>query len=148
MPNLTFDERDDAQNVLCTGMPQVGERLRIALDNRRSRVIGATKTTRFAGRVVPLPHYNAPDEFGLYVEGSPAPLRAIRLSRCWSINGVRVHAAPAGPAPVATQRTRVIDVPGSKGNMYQVRVNSDGSKTCTCVGFGFRHYCKHVEQVK
>lgn len=143
MPDLTYDER-----VVLADLPRVGEHVRVALDNRQSRVIGATRTTRFAGRVVPLAYRTAPDEFGLYVAGSPSPLRAVRLSRCWSINGVRVQVAPVQAAPLVSQRTRVVEVIGSKGDVYEVRVNSDGGKTCTCVGFGFRHYCKHIDGVK
>lgn len=33
------------------------------------------------------------------------------------------------------------------GETYSVRLNN-GYWTCTCVGFGFRRKCKHIEEIK
>lgn len=44
-------------------------------------------------------------------------------------------------------KIKSIEVKGSKGNMYTVS-NINGSLSCSCVGFGFRRRCKHVEQAK
>lgn len=38
-------------------------------------------------------------------------------------------------------------VKGSKDSLYQVRYEH-GMWNCSCVGFGFRRKCKHIDQIK
>ena len=38
-------------------------------------------------------------------------------------------------------------VEGSEGNIYTVTAR-DSLWSCTCVGFGWRHRCKHIETTK
>lgn len=40
--------------------------------------------------------------------------------------------------------TNLVKVAGSKGNTYWV---DPDQKTCTCPGFQFRNYCKHIDEV-
>lgn len=40
-------------------------------------------------------------------------------------------------------------VPSSKGNKeYTITVGPRGALFCTCVGFGYRHHCRHVDDIK
>lgn len=43
----------------------------------------------------------------------------------------------------------VREVLSSKGTKtYTVKVRTDGMKSCTCPGFTYRRFCKHVEALK
>lgn len=42
---------------------------------------------------------------------------------------------------------RVWNITGSKGNKYTV-TKDHGYYSCSCIGFGFRRHCKHVDTVK
>ena len=55
----------------------------------------------------------------------------------------RVDISVFGPI-VKEQKTSIIEVKGSKGNVYRVDTEA---KTCTCPGFGFRGECKHIKEV-
>jgi hypothetical protein len=37
-------------------------------------------------------------------------------------------------------------VNGSMGNKYTIELNDDGSKTCSCLGYKYRQYCKHINK--
>ena len=51
---------------------------------------------------------------------------------------------PVSPPDASVRSWAVV---GSKGAHYTVRANQ-GRYTCACPGFGWRHKCKHIEQVK
>jgi len=44
----------------------------------------------------------------------------------------------------STAKTNLIEINGSKGNVYFV---DKETKTCTCLGFTFRGTCKHIGEV-
>ena len=44
-------------------------------------------------------------------------------------------------------REKVFEVEGTRGNKYTVKQAKNGLWSCTCVGFGFRHKCKHVTKI-
>lgn len=48
---------------------------------------------------------------------------------------------------LAEQGTKEFQIKGSKGNEYTVTLRG-GEWSCTCVGFGFRRKCKHIEKAK
>ncbi len=54
--------------------------------------------------------------------------------------------------PAAPQSAREWKVRGSKGNEYIVTQRGSDSRqiffSCTCVGYGFRRKCKHVDSIK
>ena len=44
---------------------------------------------------------------------------------------------------------KVYKVMSSKGNKeYEVNMNISGSLECSCMGYGFRRRCRHIEEVK
>jgi len=51
----------------------------------------------------------------------------------------------ANPAP--TTSSREWSVKGSKGNTYCV-VERGGSWGCSCVGYGYRRKCRHIDETK
>ena len=51
------------------------------------------------------------------------------------------------PLPTSTP-DKVYKVLSSKGDKeYQVNYNASGSLECSCVGYGFRRKCRHIDQV-
>lgn len=54
-------------------------------------------------------------------------------------------AVPQEEQPAKPQG-QVWTVAGSKGNKYLVNLNA-GHWSCTCPGFGFRHRCRHVDEI-
>ena len=43
---------------------------------------------------------------------------------------------------------KVYKVTSSKGNKeYEVSIDSSGSFSCTCPGYGFRRQCRHIKEV-
>jgi len=69
------------------------------------------------------------------------PVRSIDMARVVSINGVKSKSVKA-----AVSKTRTWIVAGSRGQNYIV-TEENGRRSCTCVGFGFRHQCKHLNMV-
>jgi hypothetical protein len=64
------------------------------------------------------------------------PVREIHPSVIVSIDDNLVaHTAP---------KPKVLEVAGSKGNVYTVVLEPSGHKTCSCSGFAFRRACKHL----
>lgn len=49
------------------------------------------------------------------------------------------------PGKAAEPEGRVIEVKGSKGDVYKV-TELNGNYSCTCSGFKFRGQCRHVSQ--
>jgi hypothetical protein len=48
------------------------------------------------------------------------------------------------PAPVKAVKLQTRTVKGSKGNTYIVRTRADGKEECSCPGYSFRRFCKHL----
>jgi len=67
------------------------------------------------------------------------PVRSIDMARVVSINGAKAKI-------IVAPKSRTWLVKGSKGNTYTV-TEDKGRRSCTCVGFGFRQYCKHLNMV-
>ncbi len=51
------------------------------------------------------------------------------------------------PVKESEPQGQVWTVQGSKGNQYFVNLNGN-HWSCTCPGFGFRHRCRHVEELQ
>jgi len=67
------------------------------------------------------------------------PVRSIDMARVVSINGAKAKI-------IVAPKSRTWLVKGSKGNTYTV-TEDNGRRSCNCVGFGFRQYCKHLNMV-
>ena len=53
-----------------------------------------------------------------------------------------------GPVKIVKKTYSKHKVKGSTGKTYEVVIDSTNGDSCSCTGFGFRRYCKHIEQVK
>ena len=52
------------------------------------------------------------------------------------------------PLPDSSKVDKVYKVLSSKGDKeYQVNYNASGSLECSCVGYGFRRKCRHIDQI-
>lgn len=80
------------------------------------------------------------DEFNMTTDMKSFPVRTISLTNVISIDGIKVGDLPKDD-------TRIVDVKGSKGDIYKVTVRNGVGQSCTCTGFGFRKRCSHLSQV-
>lgn len=152
------------------GKPEVGRRVRV-VTRWKEIWYWATKPYRDyikIGEVIPSASYDNPDTFRIFDElrneVSVVPLPyVVQLSnaqstyrRCLTTQDraiLRVYARKQAKAQQSTQTAHSVDtkkswkVKGSKGDIYVVTKDGD-TWHCTCVGFGFRHQCKHLTLVK
>lgn len=70
------------------------------------------------------------------------PIRAVAFCNILKVNGKKFTYKETKKAEKPKART--VEVAGSKGNVYTVTIKANGSRSCTCVGFGFNHKCKHL----
>ena len=70
------------------------------------------------------------------------PIRIDLRGRKFAINSVQFKTELTEPEPEG----RVIEVRGSKGDIYQV-TELNGNLSCTCSGFRFRGDCKHIKEL-
>ena len=48
------------------------------------------------------------------------------------------------PKQVKPFQPKTRTVKGSKGNVYVIRTRADGKEECSCPGYSFRRFCKHL----
>lgn len=84
-----------------------------------------------------------PDTVRITSDDPMVECRVIYFKTIISVDGKPFTYAKPTDKPVP----RTYEVPGSKGDKYTVTVKPNGTKHCTCKGFGFRHHCKHIEAV-
>ena len=70
------------------------------------------------------------------------PIRIDLRGRKFAVNSVQFKTELKEPEPEG----RVIEVRGSKGDIYQV-TELNGNLSCTCSGFRFRGDCKHIKEL-
>ena len=70
------------------------------------------------------------------------PIRIDLRGRKFAVNSVQFKTELTEPEPEG----RVIEVRGSKGDIYQV-TELNGNLSCTCSGFRFRGECKHIKEL-
>ena len=83
---------------------------------------------------------------GRYAVAGSTWIRVPEDTKFEDLDKYMVYEAKRHVSPVDAS-VRSWAVVGSKGAHYTVRANH-GRYTCTCPGFGWRHTCKHIEQVK
>jgi hypothetical protein len=117
---------------------------------RLPEVFGEQPTTlTFAGKIVGRADYDPKDSLRITGDNR-MPIRVITFAKIVSYNGKpfkytpTVAVDPKKPAP-----PKVVKVEGSKpGKFYDLTISADGSKMCSCPGFGFRGSCKHIDNYK
>ena len=70
------------------------------------------------------------------------PIRIDLRGRKFAVNSVQFQTELTEQEPEG----RVIEVRGSKGDVYQV-TDVNGNLSCTCSGFRFRGECKHIKEL-
>lgn len=89
--------------------------------------------------------FTAPSGQRYAVAGSvwvPVPLNTTRATL-----GRFMTWEPAEAKPPSLTESREWSVAGSKGNTYCV-VERDGAWGCSCVGYGYRRTCRHINEIK
>jgi hypothetical protein len=111
------------------------------------------ETTEFAGAVAPNHVYLLDDSktkmfaYVKFGKGKPEvfskPIRIDTRGRKFVVNQLqfKIDVEPEVP------EGRVIEVAGSKGNVYKV-TELNGNYSCTCSGFKFRGDCRHTKEVQ
>ena len=103
-----------------------------------ARCAGMPETYRLTGEIIPNPRWAGPDKIAMMVADRYTPLRIIQKS-----NIIGKFYEPKIVAPV----NKTWKVSGSKNNTYIVTADA-GRFSCTCVGYQFRHECKHINKLK
>lgn len=104
------------------------------------------KTLIYKGKVVGSADYDPKDSIRITGDHQ-MPIRVITKAKIVNYNGKPFKYTPTldpkKPAPPKT-----VQVEGSKGKTYTLTIKEDGSKSCSCPGFGFRGSCKHIDNYK
>ena len=58
--------------------------------------------------------------------------------------GRKFQALKVNPFKKIKEKSTVIKIAGSKGNIYSI---DTADKTCTCPGYSFRGSCKHIKEL-
>lgn len=110
-------------------------------DGPPSTLFQVEPTIDITGKVVNTPPWvKDPNCFAIFVANTPVPLRIINSKHVLAINGMEQGTEPEAKVETFT-------VAGSKGDAYTV-TSENGRWACTCVGFGFRKDCKHIQAAK
>jgi len=124
----------------------IGETVTVEMPNFSAVLTGPnahldSKTFKVTGKVIAPPAWLKDKEhFALFVADSPVPVRVFDRRRVISIDGIQV-------SQEIDTSIRSFAIKGSKGEYYTV-LASKNAWTCTCVGFQFRKYCKHIDEAK
>lgn len=124
--------------------PQVGERI-LVTTRFTNHLYGARnpfKDDVYVGRVERDFKWLTPTQFVLSTpEDSEMPVRVIDLAYVVDLKGADGSAAKSQ----AVGQKRVVNITGSKGDVYTVVIEA-GKASCSCSGFQFRRTCKHVKE--
>lgn len=124
------------------------EEVTIEMEYRSPRlpeVFGEQPTTlTFTGKVVGSADYDPKDS--LRITGDQRmPIRVITFAKIVKFNGQPFKYTPTLD-PKKPAQPKVVQVEGSKpGKFYTITIKEDGSKSCSCPGFGFRGSCRHID---
>lgn len=81
---------------------------------------------------------------GTYVVSGSQWIPAPKGTTLKEVNWISTRPKKEAPMIITTSRWSVV---GSNGANYEVRFEH-GMWNCSCVGFGFRRKCKHIDQIK
>ena len=126
--------------------PQIGSEVTVTVRNAMAdfrHLYGSgviTEHVTFTGTVAPTERWqDAKRTLNLTTGIKSFPVRSIDMARVVSINGAKAKV-------IVAPKSHTWLVKGSKGNTYTV-TEENGRRSCTCVGFEFRHQCKHLNMV-
>jgi len=126
--------------------PQIGSEVTVTVRNAMAdfrHLYGSgviSEHVTFTGTVAPTERWqDAKRTLNLTTGIKSFPVRSIDMARVVSINGAKAKV-------IVAPKSHTWLVKGSKGNTYTV-TEENGRRSCTCVGFGFRHQCKHLNMV-
>ena len=127
-------------------IPKIGSEVTVTVRNAMAdfrHLYGSgviTEHVTFTGTVAPTERWqDAKRTLNLTTGIKSFPVRSIDMARVVSINGAKAKV-------IVAPKSRTWLVKGSKGNTYTV-TEENGRRSCTCVGFGFRQQCKHLNMV-
>ena len=112
--------------------------IRNNINNRGSAYIPDVSV--FTGDIIPNPNWIGSDSLCLSTGETWFPFRIIKKSEIVSSSTPIEYNAPK------TDRN-VFQAKGTKGNQYTI-TRGGTQWSCTCVGFGFRKDCKHINAAK
>ena len=92
----------------------------------------------FYGEPLPLPSWVEHDSICISAPDLPGKMRIFPKHQVVKIDDKQVEFKQK-----LSNTPQVIQVPGSKGEVYTATVHG-AKKTCTCAGFSFRRSCKHI----
>lgn len=127
-------------------IPKIGSEVTVTVRNAMAdfrHLYGSgviTEHVTFTGTVAPTERWqDAKRTLNLTTGIKSFPVRSIDMARVVSINGAKAKV-------IVAPKSRTWLVKGSKGNTYTV-TEENARRSCTCVGFGFRQQCKHLNMV-
>lgn len=122
-------------------MPEVGDQVTFKFKNHSAVLTGPLAHTQsdtytLTGTIVQKPSWAKGDVLALRVPGTPVGLRIIDVNEIigW-------------PAKKKSSDVKRFEIEGSKGSKYIV-YHANNSWSCSCPGFEFRRYCKHIDTAK
>lgn len=92
----------------------------------------------YTGKLVPPLKWTSVDQLCLGTGNPQFPVRVIDLDRIVGMEHMAVSTKSESETWI---------VVGSKGSKYTV-TKSGRDYSCNCTGFGFRHQCRHVNELK
>lgn len=105
------------------------------------------QTVTYAGKVITSAEYDPKDSLRMMGD-QRMPVRVIPFNKLLKMNGQPFSYTPYVD-PKKPQKPKTVQVEGSKpGKFYTLTITADGSKSCSCPGYGFRGSCKHIDNYK
>lgn len=146
---MKITDRERIRQSLLLLLPMVGEDVIITMENRSATLTGPLKsvtpdTYDLVGKVCTKSRKidQDPDNFAIWMQGSPVPLRIINIFKVKAINGVAVIAKQS-----VKKASKTFNVKGSGNANYIVKF--DGTHwSCNCPGYHFRKFCRHVKETR
>lgn len=89
----------------------------------------------YTGEIVPNPRWVGSDQFCLSTGDTKFPFRVIDKD----------SVVVADHVEKVDTKIRTVLVPGSKPSQSYLVTLNGSSSSCTCIGFGYHRYCKHIK---